>query len=254
MATRPLMLGYLVVIGAVLCACSSGASAAQSAPPAAPATTAAAANSSPTAASAATPAASPAGADQLRPVVLQATDLPTGWSGTPYKADPTGPDMNATFAACMGVRNTTLDKAADVHSQDFAMGTANIASEAASYPTAVDLAADVSTLTNAKYSSCAEAIFRAALGKTLPAGATISGVDVKVNPGAGAGPSNVAGTVAIKVTIMNSGLTQTIYSTMVVITGPLIEAQIEFTDSGQPFPAALQATLVGDVAARAARA
>ena len=186
--------------------------------------------------------------------MLQAADLPAGWSGTPNQPDPTGAATNAAFAACMGVRNTSLDRVVDVHSQDFAMGNATISSEAASYPSSDDLAADVSALTNATYSSCAEAGLRAAVGKTLPAGATISSVDVKVTPGAGGGPSNVAGTVAITLTVTTSGLTQTIYSTTVLITGPLIEAQLVLTDSGQPVPAALQATLIGDVAARAAHA
>jgi phage tail protein X len=184
--------------------------------------------------------------------VLQTTDLPTGWSGTPYKPDPTGPAQNAAFAACLGARNTSLAEVADVHSQNFAMGHANISSEAASYPSHDDLAADLALLTNAKFSSCFETGLRAALGKTLPAGATISSVDVKVTPGAGGGPSNVSGTLALTVTVANPGLTQTIYSTTVYMVGPLIEAQLVLTNSGQPFPAALQATLIKAVAARAA--
>lgn len=190
----------------------------------------------------------------MTPVVLQATDLPAGWSATPYKPDPTGPATNAAFAACLGARNTYLDEVADVHSQNFAMGNANISSEAASYPSNDDLAADIALLTSTKYSSCVETGVRAGLGKTLPASTTINSIDTKVTSGAGGGPSNVAGAVAITVTITKSGLTQTLYSTTVVITGPLIEAQLVFTDSGQPLPTALQATLISDVAARATHA
>lgn len=110
-------------------------------------------------------------------IVLQATDLPTGWSGAPYKPDPVDAATNAAFAACLGV-----------------------------------------------------------------------------TPGAGGGPSNVAGTVAATVTVIKSGLTLTFYSTTVAIIGPLIETNLSFSKLGLPVPTDLQATLIGDVAARTAHA
>ena len=260
MATRPLILGCLGVLAVVVCACSSGTGTAQSTsgsatattPPTAAATTSAAASSSSRSSSAAAPTVSPAGADQLTPIVLRATDLPTGWRGTAYKPDPADAATNAAFAACLGARNTSLDQVADVHSQNFSMGNATLSSDAASYPSSDDLAADRALLTNAKYPSCFEAGLRAALGKALPAGATISSIDAKVTPGAGGGPSNVAGTVAATVTVVDAGLTRTFYSTTVVIMGPLIETTLSFSNLALPVPAALQATLIGEVAARTA--
>ena len=187
-------------------------------------------------------------------IVLQATDLPPGWSGTPYKPDPANAATNAAFAACLGVRNTSLEQVADVHSQDFMMGGATLSSEAASYPSNDDLATDRAALTNPKYASCFEAGLRTALGKALPAGETISSVDVKVTPGAGGWPSNVAGTVVVVVTVTKPGLSLTFYSTTVDIMGPLIETNLSFSKLGLPVPPELQATLIGDVAARTARA
>lgn len=187
-------------------------------------------------------------------IVLQATDLPTGWSGTPYKPDPANAATNAAFAACLGVRNTSLEQVADVHSQNFLMGNATLSSEAASYPSNDDLAADRAALTNTKYASCFEASLRTALGKALPAGETISSIDAKVTPGAWGGPSNVAGTVVVIVTVIKSGLTLTFYSTTVAIMGPLIETNLSFSKLGLPVPTDLQATLIGDVAARTVHA
>jgi len=237
-----------------VCACSSSASAARSTLASALATTPVAASSSSTSASAAASTVSPARADQLASIVLQATDLPTGWSGTPYKPDPANAATNAAFAACLGVRNTSLEQVADVHSQNFLMGNATLSSEAASYPSNDDLAADRAALTNTKYASCFEASLRTALGKALPAGETISSIDAKVTPGAWGGPSNVAGTVVVIVTVIKSGLTLTFYSTTVAIMGPLIETNLSFSKLGLPVPTDLQATLIGDVAARTVHA
>jgi hypothetical protein len=63
----------------------------------------------------------------------------------------------------------------------------------------------------------------------------------------------VVGTAAAAVTITNAGLTLTIYSSTVFVVGPLIEAQLVFTNVGQAATADLQATLVKAVASRAAR-
>jgi hypothetical protein len=234
----------------VLCSCSSGTSAAPSKPVSAR-TTAPAATSS-TAVST-TVVVTPAKADQLTALVLQPADLPAGWTGTRYQPDPTSAANNAAFASCLGVRNTSLDQVADVHSPDFSLRSATISSEAASYRSKGDLTSDVAALTSARYPSCLESGLRAALAKTLPAGAAIKSVAVKATPGPGGGPSNVVGTAAAAVTITNAGLTLTIYSSTVFVVGPLIEAQLVFTNVGQAATADLQATLVKAVASRAAR-
>jgi hypothetical protein len=197
---------------------------------------------------------SPASAAALNAIPLRAADLPAGWTGTAYQADPTAASSQAAITACVGVTNTDTDKVAEVHSPDFAMGDATISSQAESYRSASDLTTDIAILHSPKATSCYEQEFRTELTGSLPAGTTIKDVQVKITPGSAGGASNIEGTASAVITVVTSGQTIPVFASAAFITGPQIEAEIDFESPNQPVPAALQAALVNDVAARAARA
>jgi hypothetical protein len=78
----------------------------------------------------ASPSATPASVAQLQKIVLQPSDLPTGWKGAPFKANPNHVADQAAMVKCVGARNTDSDKVAEAHSEDFALRDARISSSA----------------------------------------------------------------------------------------------------------------------------
>lgn len=231
---------------AVLAACGSSSSNA-------PSTHATAGGTSTSSGPATSPAASPAGLSRLQEIVLQPTDLPTTWKGTPYQPDPSDAANEAALVKCVGVRNTASDKAAEAHSQDFALGDASISSSASSYRSQSDVDADVAMLASPKLSPCYEQLVKGELAKTLPAGATIESATVKITPGSAGGPSNVVGTGSGTIKVKVNGQQAAVYMTVAFITGPLIEAEVDAENVGAPVPASLMQTLVATVADRAAK-
>jgi hypothetical protein len=113
-------------------------------------------SSSPTA----SPSASPASLPQLQKIVLRPTDLPAGWKGTPYKADPSAAAYGAAYAKCVGVRNTDPDVVAEANSQDFDRGDASVSSSADSYPSQSDVDVDVAAFHSPKYAPCLEKVMK----------------------------------------------------------------------------------------------
>lgn len=202
---------------------------------------------------AASPAASPAPLAKLAKIVLQATDLPTGWKGTPYKPDPGDAADQAAMVHCVGARNTDKDKVAEAHSDDFALGDASISSSATSYRSQSDLDADVAMLHSPKVSPCFDQLLKKQLATSLPAGATIESALIKVTPGSTGGPANVvaAGTGTVKLSA--NGQQVALYVSVAFITGPLIEAEVDTDTIGTRIPASVVQTLVATMATRAAK-
>jgi hypothetical protein len=190
---------------------------------------------------------------QLQKIVLRPADLPTTWKGTPYQADPSDAANEAALVKCVGARNTASDKAAEAHSQDFALGQASISSSASSYRSQGDVDADVTMLASPKLSACYEQLLKGELAKTLPAGATIESATVKITPGSAGGPTNVVATGIGTIKVKVNGQQVAVYTTVAFITGPLIEAEVDAENVGTPVPASLVQSLVATVANRAAK-
>ena len=190
---------------------------------------------------------------QLKKIMVQAADLPAGWKGSPYKADPSAASAQADLVSCVGGRNTDSDKVAEAHSEEFALGDASISSSAASYRSQSDLDSDVAMLHSPKLSGCYGELAKQQLATTLPAGATIESTSVKITPGSAGGPANVVatGTGSIKVTV--NGQQRAVYVGMAFITGPLIEAEVDTFSVGAPITPSELSSLVALVATRAAK-
>ena len=188
----------------------------------------------------------------LQKIVLQPSDLPAGWKRTPYKHDPNSSADDAAMTTCLGVRDTSKDKVAESHSDDYSLGNANVSSSASSFKSQKDLDADISALHSPKMSTCFNQLMRKQLAKSLPAGATIVSQTFNVAPGSAGGPANVVATGQGTIQVSVSGQHFAVYLTVAFITGPLIEAEIDAENLGAPVPASVVKSLVSAVATRAA--
>jgi hypothetical protein len=233
------------------CTSSSKSPSTSSTSPTAPSSSSAASSSS---SSAAPSSAAPAPLARLKKIVLQQADLPAGWKGTPASGDDASDAANqVALAKCVGVRNTDPDKVADANSPDFALGDASISSSASSYPSQSDLDADIALVHSAKLGPCLDRQAKELFAKSLPAGTTVDSVSSKFTAGSGGGPSNVVGSGVTTVKLTASGQHVVLYLTVAFITGPLIEAEVDTQNVGEPVPASLVKSLVAKVADRAAK-
>jgi hypothetical protein len=225
---------------AVLAACSSSSSASPPASGSSPATSESA-------------AATPAALSQLKKIVLQPADLPSGWKATPYQPDPNNAAEDAALAACVGARDTDSDQVAQANSDNFGLSNATISSSASSYRSQSDLVTDVATLHSPKLSPCFSQMMKKQLASALPAGSKVASASIKVTPGSAGGPANVVATGTGTIKVQVSGQQVPVYLTVAFITGPLIEAEVDAENAGTPVPASVVNSLVATVATRAAK-
>ena len=198
-------------------------------------------------------AAAPASLSQLKTMVLQPADLPSGWKGAPYQPNPNDSATNAAMVKCVGGRNSDGDKVAEAHSDDFALGDASISSSATSYRSQSDLESDVAMLHSPKLSPCFEQMMKKQLAASLPAGGTVKSASVKITPGSAGGPANVVATGTGTIKVQVNGQQIPVYLTVAFITGPLIQAEVDTENVGTPLPASVVNPLVATVAARAVK-
>lgn len=191
----------------------------------------------------------PASRQQLKKIVVQASDLPRGWQAGPY----TGPDQataDAVDAECMGVRDTTPDVVAEVRSDQYAHANVQVNSIAASYRSERDLDVDFGQLTNPRLSFCT-ALFDRKILEAL--GFKIESISTRAKPAPAGSQANVVGVVDTTVTGSLGG-NHVVHDRIVVISGPHIEAQVEIASADTPIPQHLLNSLVAAVASRAATA
>jgi hypothetical protein len=187
-------------------------------------------------------------------IALQPSDLPVGWTATPADPDPDAAAESAQLAQCVGGRDTYADETGDSNSDDYSLDNASIDSEVASMRTADDVKDDTSVVTSPKIDACYDKLAAAQISEGLPAGSTLNSESFTFTPGAAGGPSNVVATAAGKVEVTVNGAVDDLYINVAFITGPLIEAEIDFTNVASPVPAALRASLIAKIAARAGAA
>lgn len=153
---------------------------------------------------------------------------------------------------CIGGTDTTKDKTGEAHSPDYIQQNMQISSQAESFSTKKDLDADIALISAPNASKCYQKLFTAQLASSLPTGATIKKVDIKITTHRPGQPSNVVGTGTGAITVQSNGQTVDINLGVAFVTGPLIEAEVDILNVDAPIPAALQSALVRKVAAHAA--
>jgi len=113
---------------------------------------------------------------------------------------------------------------------------------------------DTAIVKSPKMSACYSKLAADEIGGSLPAGSTLNSASVVVTPGSAGGPANVVATGAGKVEVTANGEVDDLYVNVAFITGPSIEAEIDFTNLAAPVPASLRAALIAKIAARAGAA
>lgn len=168
--------------------------------------------------------------------------------------NPTGAAHQAALVRCIGGTDTTKDKTGEAHSADYILQNMQISSQAQSFRTKKDLDADIALISSPEASRCYEKLFTAQLTSSLPTGATVTKVTIKITTHSAGQPSNVVGTGAGAITVQSNGQTVNVNIGVAFITGPLIESEVDIINVGAPIPAALQTSLFKTVAARSAAA
>ncbi|WAX58652.1 hypothetical protein M6B22_07755 [Jatrophihabitans cynanchi] len=186
----------------------------------------------------------------LRAMVLQQTDLPSGWTATAYQPDPTDAKNKAQFAQCTSHRNTESDKVSEVHSDDYNSGPSQLSSQATSYSSADAIAEDTAAMQSPKATSCYEQLAKTEIPASLPTGMKVDRLTVKISKPAAGDPSNVIAWGDATVVVSQDGKQTTVYTAAAFIVGPLVEAEVDFTNVGSPIPASVRQQLATIVAAR----
>jgi hypothetical protein len=201
----------------------------------------------------------PASDAALSRMVVQSSDLPADFS-----VDDSGDNSDnssfddASFAACLGLPDSSLastptDGVGNAQSPDFRSGEMGVSSSATSYRSEATVRTDTAALSNPKLAACLKSALQTTFASDLPSGGRVTGTDVKILIGTNGGPSNVVATFVMTASIAAAGQTVDLYMSMVFVTGPRIEAEVDFFDIGQPFPADTEKATVEKVAARVAR-
>ncbi len=231
------------------CSGSGGGGSASTTPTSSTTSTSPAASSAPATTK---PASTTPSAASLAAIVLHQGEMPAGWKGTPYHADPSDSADQAALVACVGGRNTAPDKTAEANSDDFTLANATISSNATAYKSQADVASDAALLKSPKLQACYQTLLTRELRTTLPAGATIDKVTFKLLPRTTGEPANVAAQAAARINVTINGKSVKVYVNVAFITGKLIEAEVDSENLGSPVPAGLRNKLVALVAMRAA--
>lgn len=185
-------------------------------------------------------------------VLIQPSDLPTGWTASAAAVSASRAADATAFAQCMGVRDTGPDVVATGVSPNYTSGSAVVSSTATSFANATDVQVDTAAFIDPKAPTCFIQVEKARLAATLPKTAVVKTVTLKITPGAGGGPSNVVATGTGTIAYTLSGKTTTSNYDLVYITGPRVEAQVGFSSTGTAVAAAVKAAVVAKVAARVA--
>lgn len=217
-----------------------------------PTTSSSAPAASSSAAASPSPTVTPATVVQLRKVVLRAADLPRGWKATPPDPDNDDGSGQAELMKCVDAKNTDDDQVATADSADFVRGDVTISSSASSYRSQSSLDSDVAMLKSPKLVPCYNKVLKKELAKALPEGSSLGAVSVKVTPGPGAGPANVAGIGSASVSVTVGDQHVKVYISFAYVVGPLMEVEVDAENIGSPVPAAVFQAAVKAVADRAA--
>lgn len=222
------------------------------------ATTAPATTSTTTSAAKSSVAATSAGYEAtLDKIVLKASDLPASWKTSPAQADPSEGRVRAKagaeLARCAGGKDNTADELTRVDSAGFSSQDFTVSSSATRLRSTSDIDADVALLHRPKIAACFKAQGLRQIKMSLPAGAKLGTMSVVVHSFPRRAADHVVGTLNASIPVTVQGQNVTVYTDSVFVTGPLVEAEVDFEGIGSPVSPALQAKLTKIVADRAAR-
>ncbi|WP_375482259.1 hypothetical protein [uncultured Jatrophihabitans sp.] len=194
----------------------------------------------------------PATKAQLAKIVLQRSDLPTTFKATPAQPDSDDNNTQAQLQTCTGVKGAPdSHKVNTAQSSDYNQGNLTVSSEFSSYRSAADVKADVALLQSPKINPCLNSIFKQELARELGSKATVTNAAIKLTPGSGGGPSNVAGLASGTVNFTAQGKKAVVYLGVAFITGPQLTGTLSYVGLNQGLETTAANTALAAVAKRA---
>lgn len=192
----------------------------------------------------------PPGQAQLGMIVVQPSDLPTGWAAQAPSVPYNRVGVPMAFSQCVGTTVTAPHVAGTAYSHTFVMGTDVITSNAVSFTTLNDVPADTQALASPKASGCLQQVEKNLFTALLPAGSTVRTYQVKVTPGNNGVAANVVAVADSTITYSVTGHSLTLTIEVVYFAAPRIEAQVSFSSAGTAIPVATKAAVLNKVSAR----
>jgi hypothetical protein len=188
---------------------------------------------------------------QLTAMLLQATDLPTGWTATAGTGAGASDAKNQQkLTACTGSRNTYGDRVARADSNDFTQGTNEISSNAISFKSTSDVDSDVAMLHSSKIDQCFTQLAASELSDAAPSGAKVTSIKIHFAGRSSGQPDNVVANAAGSFDVSAQGQQATAYLNVAFVRGPQVEAEVQFVSVATPVDSTLRDQLVSKVAQR----
>ena len=162
--------------------------------------------------------------DVLSGLVVQASDLPTGFTSQPHDTTTDDDTNQQQIVACVGSTSVNpADKIEEVNSDDFVKDPLTISSDATSYTSQAAVDALVQVIQNPKAEDCFKTLLQQQVASS---GGSVTAADIQVTPGTNGGPSNVVAVLQGKVDITVSGQQASVRVAEVFIEGRQLLATV----------------------------
>ena len=188
---------------------------------------------------------------RARTIVLQQADMPAGWRGAAHSETPAEQARSREISLCLGRPDPDTFRSARVYGPDLTMGQIQVSSIATVLNTVDDARADLAAVRGPKYGECPVTAFRADLQRQAP--------DARVEEVASE-PLQVEefgdGSVGIRLTanLVYPDRTDRLFADLVYISKNRATVSATFFSFNQPFPSALEQSLVSRMGNRIAAA
>ena len=186
-----------------------------------------------------------------RTIVLQQADMPSGWRGAAHTETPEERERARAFSQCLGRSDPEPTRSATVFGPDLSNGQIQVSTVATVLKTVEDAKADLAAVRGPKYNGCVATALRDDLRRQAP--------DARIEEVA-AEPLDVEqfgdGSVGVRVTanLVYPDRTDRLFADVIYISKDRATASATFSSFSQPFPAALQQSMVSRIGHRVADA
>lgn len=182
-------------------------------------------------------------------IVLAQADLPTGWRGAAHSTNPVEQERSRQLSICLGRPDPETFRSAIVYGQDLSMGQMQVSSIATVLNTADDAKADLAAIRGPKYGPCLVTSFRNDLQRQA-GDARVEAVAFEPLAVEAFGDASVG--IRLTANLVYPDRTENLFADLVYITKDRSTVSATFFSFTQPFPAALEQSLVSRMGNRIA--
>ena len=176
-----------------------------------------------------------------RTIVLQQADMPAGWRGAVHSETQVERDRSRDISFCLGRPDPDTFRSARVYGQDLTMGQTQVSSIATVLNTVDDARADLAAVRGPRYGQCVVDAFRADLQRQTP-DARVEAVASEPLPVDHFGDGSAG--VRLTADLVYPDRTDRLFADLVYISKDRATVSATFFSFHQPFPPALEQSLV----------